>query len=43
LGPPLSKNAKLGWQMFKKGRLSLLPQGIKDRRFLKELFKEEGP
>jgi heterodisulfide reductase subunit C len=41
-GPEAINYAKLGWQMFKKGRLEVLPHGIKDKGFLKRLFKEEG-
>ena len=37
-GPEAIDNAKLGWAMFKRGRLGLLPSGIKDRGFLKKLF-----
>ncbi len=40
-GPGAFENAKLGWDMLKRGRLEFLPSGIKDRGFLKRLFKEE--
>ena len=33
-------DAKLGWQMFKKGKLKLLPQKIKGTREIKKLFKK---
>ncbi len=36
----LLREAKLGWQMFKKGKLKLFPQKIKRVRELKELFKK---
>ncbi|MBW2085954.1 MAG: 4Fe-4S dicluster domain-containing protein [Deltaproteobacteria bacterium] len=36
------KDARLGWAMFKRGRLRLLPDRNKDRKWLKELFREEG-
>lgn len=35
--PAARKNAVLGWQMFKRGRIKLLPQGTRDRRWLKAL------
>jgi len=35
------KNARLGLAMFRRGRLRLLPEGVKDRKWLKELFREE--
>lgn len=38
-GPEALANAKLGLTMFRKGRLKLLPARIKDRAWLKELFK----
>ena len=36
----LLREAKLGWQMFKKGKLKLFPRKIKRVRELKELFKK---
>lgn len=39
LGPEAMSNAKLGWDMLRRGRLNLLPHGIKERGFLKKLFK----
>jgi heterodisulfide reductase subunit C2 len=39
LGPEALANARLGWAMFKRGRLKLLPAGTKNRRWLKALFK----
>jgi len=33
-------DAKLGWQMFRKGKLKLLPQKIKGTREIKKLFKK---
>jgi heterodisulfide reductase subunit C len=33
------EKAKLGLTMFKKGRLSILPERTKDRKWLKQLFK----
>ena len=38
-GPGAIENAKLGWAMFRRGRLALLPSRIQDRGFLKKLFK----
>ena len=38
-GPEAMQNAVLGWQMFKRGRIKLFPQGTKDRRWLKALKK----
>ncbi|MBI5521757.1 MAG: 4Fe-4S dicluster domain-containing protein [Desulfarculus sp.] len=38
-GPEAMANARLGLAMFKRGRLKLLPAGIKQRRWLKDLFK----
>lgn len=32
--PEARQNAALGWQMFKRGRIKLLPKGTKDRRWL---------
>lgn len=34
------KHGKLGLAMLKRGRLPLWPKGIKDRKWLKELFKD---
>jgi heterodisulfide reductase subunit C len=39
-GPEALKNARLGLTMFKKGRLKLLPTRIKDRAWLKALFRD---
>ncbi len=36
-GKEAKQNAALGWQMFKRGRIKLIPQGNKDRRWLKAL------
>jgi heterodisulfide reductase subunit C len=36
-GRDAKQNAVLGWQMLKRGRISLLPKGTKDRRWLKSL------
>ena len=36
----LMDEAKLGWQMFKKGKLKLFPQKIKRRGEIKKLFKK---
>jgi len=36
----LMEEAKLGWQMFKKGKLKLFPQKIKRRGEVKRLFKK---
>lgn len=36
-GPEALANARLGWFMLKKGRMKLLPAGIKDRAWLKAL------
>jgi len=38
----MMKNAKLGWNMFKRGRLALLPKGIKAKAEVKDLFKKSG-
>jgi heterodisulfide reductase subunit C len=35
----LMEEAKLGWQMFKKGKLKLFPRRIKGRGEIKRLFK----
>jgi heterodisulfide reductase subunit C len=37
-GPAALKNARLGLTMLKKGRMRLLPERNKDRRWLKALF-----
>jgi heterodisulfide reductase subunit C len=49
-GPEARRNAALGLAMFKRGRLKLMPAGVRRRRWLKELFvnarrgpKEERP
>ncbi|MCB2192771.1 MAG: 4Fe-4S dicluster domain-containing protein [Deltaproteobacteria bacterium] len=39
-GSEAIKNARLGLTMLKKGRMKLLPERVKDRRWLKALFKE---
>ena len=36
----LMDEAKLGWQMFKKGKLRLFPQKIKGTGEIKKLFKK---
>jgi heterodisulfide reductase subunit C len=36
----LMEEVKLGWQMFRKGKLKLLPQKIKGMREIKKLFKK---
>jgi len=36
------KDARLGLAMLRRGRLRLLPERVKDRKWLKELFREEG-
>jgi heterodisulfide reductase subunit C len=41
-GSELIKNAKMGLSMFKKGRLALLPKGIKNKAEIKALFKKTG-
>ncbi len=33
--------AALGWKMLRKGRIKLLPSGIKDRRFLRAVFARQ--
>ncbi|MBC8175067.1 MAG: 4Fe-4S dicluster domain-containing protein [Candidatus Marinimicrobia bacterium] len=38
----LFDEAKLGWQMFKKGKLKLFPKKIKGRKEIKRLFKKTG-
>ncbi len=38
----LWEEAKLGWQMFKKGKLKLLPQKVKRRGDIVQLFKKPG-
>ena len=40
--PTMIKNAKLGLAMFKKGRLALIPKGVKAKGEVKRLFKELG-
>lgn len=42
LGPEAMANARLGLAMFKRGRLKLVPTRVRDRRWLKALFKEGG-
>lgn len=42
-GPEALRNAALGLAMFKRGRLKLMPAGIKRRRWLKELFDRPRP
>ncbi len=39
-GGSLMEEAKLGWQMFKKGKLKLFPHRIKGRGEVKKLFKK---
>lgn len=36
------QQAALGWKMLRKGRIKLMPSGIKDRRFLRAVFGKEG-
>jgi hypothetical protein len=36
-GPQALANARLGWALFRRGRLKLLPSRIKDRGWLKAL------
>lgn len=40
--PTMLKNAKLGLAMFRKGRLALMPKGVKAKGEIKRLFKELG-
>jgi heterodisulfide reductase subunit C len=40
-GAEAARNARLGLAMFKRGRLKILPSRVKDRRWLKALFKED--
>ena len=35
----LFKDAGLGWEMFKKGKLKILPSGIRNRKQVKEIFE----
>lgn len=42
LGPEARSNAALGLAMLKRGRLKLIPAGIKQRRWLKGLFARPG-
>ena len=39
-GPQAKANARLGWAMFRRGRLKLLPRGVRDRAWLRSLFGE---
>ena len=39
-GPEAIKNARLGWQMLKRGRMKLLPPRLKDRAWLREIFEK---
>jgi len=36
----LSKDAALGWEMFKRGKLKLLPEGIRRRDQIREIFRQ---
>ena len=37
-GPEALKNARLGLEMFKRGRLKLIPSRVRDRAWLREVF-----
>ncbi|MCB2188454.1 MAG: 4Fe-4S dicluster domain-containing protein [Deltaproteobacteria bacterium] len=38
-GPEARDNARLGWELFRRGRLALLPHGVRGRGWLRELFQ----
>jgi len=38
----LMKDSRLGWEMFKRGKLKILPSGIKGRREIRGIFDEAG-
>ena len=38
----LFKDAELGWEMFKKGKLKLLPDKISKREEVREIFRKSG-
>lgn len=37
----LLEDAQLGWEMFKKGKLKLLPDGVRQREQVRELFRKD--
>jgi hypothetical protein len=38
LGPEAIKNARLGWEMLRRGRIKLVPSRVRRRRWLKGVF-----
>lgn len=38
----LFRDAGLGWEMFKRGKLRLLPDGVRDRKAVRAMFKKEN-
>lgn len=41
-GAEAMKNARLGWAMFRRGRMKFVPAGTKERSWLRGVFRPEG-